>query len=51
MFGGQIFIEAKIYELERSQRRQRQVRSNPDAETPRSGVGLIHEVFRRIAEA
>jgi hypothetical protein len=54
MFGGQIFIEAKIWEIERKgryARPERHFRGNPDAETPRTGTGLVHEVFRRIVDA
>jgi hypothetical protein len=52
MFGEQVFVEAKIWELERSIRASRPQRHNPgipEADAPRTGVGLVHEVFRRIA--
>ena len=29
---------------------RRRFRPDPKAEVPRTGVGLVHEVFRRIAE-
>jgi hypothetical protein len=50
MFGGQVFVEAKIYEIERNwqKRPKHHFRGHPDAELPRPGVGLVHEVFRRI---
>jgi hypothetical protein len=52
MFGSQLEVEARIYEIERSwkKRPDRHFRGNPDAETPRTGVGLVHEVFRRIVD-
>ena len=52
MFGDQIFVEARIWELERSIRRarpERHTRGIPEADAPRTGVGIVHEVFRRIA--
>jgi hypothetical protein len=51
MFGGSdIYVQAAIYELERARKQQarRHFRGNPDAEIPRTGVGIVHEVFRRI---
>ena len=50
MFGGQIYIEAKIYELQRSTpaRPLRHFRGMPEAEQPRRNTGVVHEVFRRI---
>jgi hypothetical protein len=53
MFGGQIFIDAKLWEIQRELRGRpvRHFRGNPNAELPRQGTGIVHEVFRRIAEA
>lgn len=54
MFGGEIFIEAKIYEIETNARIARSERHNrgiPDAERMPSGGGVIHEVFRRITNS
>lgn len=50
MFGSQLEVEARIYEMERSWRTrpERHFRGYPGAEVPRTGVGLVHEVFRRI---
>ncbi len=52
MFADIMYAEEKIRQL-RADRISAQVRRTPanrDAETPRTGVGLVHEVFRRIAE-
>jgi hypothetical protein len=53
MFGGEIYIQAKIYEIEKNRKTRplRHFRGNPEADAPRTGVGLVHEVFRRITSA
>ncbi|HET6614240.1 MAG TPA: hypothetical protein VFH62_00005 [Dehalococcoidia bacterium] len=54
MFGDVIFVEARMWELEQNIRRVRPERHNrgiPEAEAPRTGIGLVHEVFRRITQA
>ena len=47
-----IYAEEKLRELRaaRIDANVRRVAADPKAELPRTGVGLVHEVFRRIAE-
>lgn len=47
-----IYAEEKIREARRARIAAdvRRMPADPKAEVPRTGVGLVHEVFRRIAE-
>ena len=47
-----IYAEEKLRELRsaRVDASVRRVAADPSAEVRRTGVGLVHEVFRRIAE-
>ena len=47
-----IYAEEKIREMRvaRADGTLRRVAADPKAEVPRTGVGMVHEVFRRIAE-
>jgi hypothetical protein len=48
----QIYVEEKLRELQgwRVRAAEHHRHADPRAEVPRTGVGLVHEVFRRIAE-
>jgi hypothetical protein len=48
----EMHVAEKMRELQESSiaARERHVYADPNAEVPRSGVGRVHEVFRRIAE-
>jgi hypothetical protein len=48
----QIYVEEKLREIKQREAsvRERSRHADPNAEVPRTGVGLVHEVFRRIAE-
>jgi hypothetical protein len=48
------YAEEKVRDLHRAHAQTpsgRYTRPDPKAEAPRTGVGLVHEVFRKIAES
>ena len=50
MFDQHLYVQAKLDDLNRGViRHQQQRAADPRAEAPRTGVGIRHEVFRRIA--
>jgi HAMP domain-containing protein len=48
----EMYVEEKLRELKESRAfvAERRRHADPNAEVPRTAVGRVHEVFRRIAE-